>query len=328
MLAAQGRDVLLSEERIEGCRNFVNKIWNASKLSLAFAGEDRPVPAGNGSSFLPDRWIRSRAQRVIGDVHESILGYRFNEAANALYSFVWHEYCDWYLELIKPNLYGKVDRFDTGATRAAVYNTLEDILKLLHPIMPFVTEEIYQRLPGRESPSIMIAPFPAVDESQVDEESERMMETVMGIVDVIRNIRGETGIAPNVRIETVIRASGNEPFLREYEYYIRELGKVEKLTFTDGKGPDHSAVGVYRDIEVFVPLKDLIDVARELGRIEKELARIDEDGEKLMKKLGNEAFRQKAPAEVIARNEAQHSELMAKKEKLILSRKVLENLSR
>ena len=328
MLAAQGRDVLLSEERIEGCRNFVNKIWNASRLSLTFMGEQKPAHTGNSSSFLPDRWIRSRTQRVIRDVHESVLGYRFNEAANVLYSFIWHEYCDWYLELIKPNLYGKVDRFDTDATRAVLHNTLEDILKLLHPIMPFVTEEIYQRLPGRESPSVMIAPFPAVDESQIDSESEKMMETIMGIVDVIRNIRGETGIAPNVRIETVIRAGADEPFLKEYEYYIKELGKVETLTFTDGKAPDHSAVGVFKDIEVFVPLKDLIDVAKELGRIEKELARIAEDSEKLMKKLGNEAFRQKAPAEVIARNEAQYSELSARKEKLMQSRRVLENLSR
>lgn len=328
MLAAQGRDVLLSQERIEGCRNFVNKVWNASKLSLSFTGEEKPVHTGKGSSFLPDRWIRSRTQRVITEVRESINGYRFNEAANSLYGFVWHEYCDWYLELIKPNLYGKVDRFDTGATRAVVYNTLQDILKLLHPIMPFVTEEIYQRLPGREIPSIMIAPFPAVDEAQIDGESEKMMETIMGIVDVIRNIRGETGIAPNIRIEAVIRAGADEPLLREYEYYIKELGKVENLTFIDGRGPDHSAVGVYKDIEVFVPLKDLIDVAKELGRIEKELARITEDSEKLMKKLGNEAFRQKAPAEVIAKNEVQHRELSAKKEKLVLSRKVLENLSR
>ncbi len=221
-----------------------------------------------------------------------------------------------------------MDGFDTAVTRGALYNTLQDILKLLHPIMPFVTEEIYQRLPGRDSESIMVAPFPASDESEIDPESEKMMETIMGVIDVIRNIRGETGIAPNVRIEAVIKAGESTVFLKDYEYYIKELGKVEHLSFIDGKGPDHSAVGVYKDIEVFVPLKDLIDVARELGRIDKELAKIGEDSEKLMKKLGNEAFRQKAPAEVIAKNEAQYGELAAKKEKLMTSRKVLENLSR
>ncbi len=327
MLAAQGRDVLLSEERIEGCRNFVNKIWNASKLTLSFIGEEKPSHDGKGSTFLPDRWIRSRVQHVIKDVRESITGYRFNEAAGTLYSFIWHEYCDWYLELVKPNLYGKVDSFDVNATRAALYNTLDDILKLLHPIMPFVTEEIYQRTPGRGWESIMVASFPEVDPQEIDDEGEKMMETIMGVVDVIRNIRGETGIAPNVRVEAVIRANGNESLLRDYEYYIKELGKAEHISFIDGKAPDHSAVGVYRDIEVFVPLKDLIDVTRELGRIEKELAKINEDSEKLMKKLDNEAFRQKAPADVIAKNEALYGELIAKKEKLVSSKKILEGLS-
>ena len=115
MLAAQGRDVLLSEERIEGCRNFVNKIWNASKLSLSFLGDEKPAHSGKGSSFLPDRWIRSRLQQVTrrSRRHQT---YRYNEAANSLYSFIWHEYCDWYLELIKPNLYGKVTGFDTAVT--------------------------------------------------------------------------------------------------------------------------------------------------------------------------------------------------------------------
>ncbi|MEN6616092.1 MAG: valine--tRNA ligase [Syntrophorhabdus sp.] len=328
MLAAQGRDVLLSEERIEGCRNFINKIWNASKLSLSFLGEEKPNAAAGASNFLPDRWIRSRAQRVIEEVRESITSYRFNEAANALYGFVWHEYCDWYLELVKPNLYGKVERFDVSATRAAIYSTLDDILKLLHPIIPFVTEEIYQRLPGRDSESIMIAPFPAADASQIDAGSEKMMETIMGVIDVIRNIRGETGIAPNVRIEAMIRAKSDEEFLRDYEYYIKELGKVEHLSFIDGESPQQCAVGVYKDIEVFVPLKDLIDVSKELGRIQKEVAKIDEDSEKIQKKLGNESFRQKAPADVIEKNEAQFKDLIAKKKKLMQSRKMLESIWR
>ncbi len=328
MLAAQGRDVLLSEERIEGCRNFINKIWNASKLSLLFLADEKPAHSGKGSAFLPDRWIRSRTQRVINEVRESITSYRFNEAANSLYSFVWHEYCDWYLELIKPNLYGKVDRFDNEATKGALLGTLQDILKLLHPITPFVTEEIYQRLPGNDGSSIMMSPFPAVNEAEIDAEGEKMMETIMGIVDVIRNIRGETGIAPNIRIEAMIRAYGDEAFLKDYGYYIMELGKVEHLSFIDGTSPEHCAVGVYKNIEVFVPLKDLIDVAKELGRIQKELAKIEEDSEKIIKKLRNEAFRQKAPPEVIAKNEAQYTELAARREKLMVGKGVLENLSR
>jgi valyl-tRNA synthetase len=326
MLAAQGRDVLLSEERIEGSRNFVNKIWNASKLSFILVGDEKPSTTVARPSFLPDRWIRSRMQKVIKEVKASIEEYRFNDTANTLYAFVWHEFCDWYLEVIKPNLYGKVDTFDNAATRATLYRTLEDILKLLHPIMPFVTEEIYQRLPGHETESIMISPFPVFDELKVDEESEVQMETIMGVIDVIRNIRGETGIAPHVKLETIIRAGGQESLLKSYEYYIKELAKVENIFFVDGAAPEHAAVGVYKEIEVFVPLKNVIDVTKELSRIEKEIGKIDEESEKISRKLSNESFREKAPAEVIAKNEAVFAELKAKREKLEASKKVLEEI--
>lgn len=328
LLAAQGRDVLLSEERIEGARNFVNKVWNASKLALSFL-QDREIPKGTErSSYLPDAWIRSRAQKVIRDVTESINSYRFNEAASSLYTFIWHEFCDWYLELIKPNLYGKVTSFDTDATRSVLYRTLTDIVKLLHPIMPFVTEEIYQRLPGRDGESVMVSGFPVFNESEVDEESETSMMTIMGVVDVIRNIRGETGIAPNVKIGVVIRANGQQPLLEAYEFYMKELARIGNILFIDGNAPEHSAVGVYKGIEVFVPIQGLIDVQKELGRIDKELLKIHEESERISGKLNNTAFREKAPPEVIAKNEANFNELQEKREKLMASRKMLENITR
>ena len=163
MLAAQGRDILLSEERVEGARNFMNKVWNASKFAFSFIEGMEPAPEKKKSTFLPDRWIRSRAQKVIDEVRSSIDTYRFNDAATGLYSFVWREFCDWYLELIKPNLYGKVTAFDDAATRNTLYRTLADILKLLHPITPYITEELYARLPFKDAESIMIAPFPVFD---------------------------------------------------------------------------------------------------------------------------------------------------------------------
>jgi valyl-tRNA synthetase len=172
----------------------------------------------------------------------------------------------------------------------------------------------------------MISPFPVFDESEVDEKSEAQMETIMGVIDVIRNIRGETGIAPHVKVEAIIRADLHAPLLKSYEYYLKELAKVEKLLFIDGVAPEHAAVGVYKEIEVFVPLKDLIDVAKELGRIEKEMNKIDEESEKISKKLSNESFREKAPAEVIAKNEAVFAELKAKREKLETSKKLLEEI--
>ncbi len=328
LLAAQGRDVLLSEERIEGARNFVNKVWNASKLALAFLKDKEVATTGTRrSSYLPDAWIRSRAQKVIRDVTESINAYRFNEAASCLYAFIWHEFCDWYLELIKPNLYGKVTSFDADATRSVLYKTLTDIVKLLHPIMPFVTEEIYQRLPARDNESVMISAFPVFNESELDEESETNMATIMGVIDVIRNIRGETGIAPNVKIGVVIRANGRQSLLKAYEFYMKELARIKDILFTDGNAPEHSAVGVYKGIEVFVPVTGLIDVQKELGRIEKELIKIHEDSEKISAKLSNPAFREKAPPEVIAKNEASFNELQEKREKLMASKKMLENIT-
>ncbi len=326
MLAAQGRDVLLSEERIEGSRNFVNKVWNASKLSLMLMGEEKPASPSGISPFLPDRWIRSRAQKVIKEVRASIQEYRFNDTANILYTFIWREFCDWYLEMIKPNLYGKVEMFDTAFTKSVLYRTLTEILKLLHPIMPFATEEIYQRLPGHESESIMISHFPVFEESEVDDGSEMEMETIMGVVDVMRNIRGETGIAPNVKIEAVIRSGEFTRLLQSYEYYIKELTKAENITFSDGAAPEHAAVGVYKGIEVFVPLQNIIDVEKELGRIDKEIGKIDEESEKISKKLNNEAFISKAPAEVIAKNQTAFAELQAKKEKLLVSRSMLQSI--
>jgi len=328
MLAAQGRDILLSEERIEGVRNFVNKIWNASKLSLSFIGNYESQSHHRESSFLPDQWIRSRTQKMVRDVSETIEGYRFNEAASIIYNFVWREFCDWYLELIKPNLYGKVTMFDSEATLTALYRTLCDILKVLHPLMPFVTEEIYQRLPVKDYESIMASNFPCFDESELDEDSEDRMDVVMGIIDVVRNIRGETGIAPNVKVDVIIRGGDRTSLLKEYEYYIKELAKIEQLSFTAGVTPDQSAVGVYREIEVFVPLKDLIDVSKELSRINKEIAKIDDDCRRLKQKLDNPSFREKAPQEVIEKNQANHDEYLRKREKLLASKNLLENLSR
>jgi valyl-tRNA synthetase len=172
----------------------------------------------------------------------------------------------------------------------------------------------------------MITPFPVFDESEIDEESESQMETIMGVIDIIRNIRGETGIAPHVKIEAIVRAGTDASLLESYSYYVKELAKVDRLHFTDGAAPEHAAVGVFKGIEVFVPIKDLIDVAKELGRIEKEMNKIDEESERISKKLNNASFREKAPEEVIAKNEAAFAELKAKRQKLETSRKMLEGI--
>lgn len=328
VLAAQGRDVLLSEERIEAGRNFLNKLWNASRLSFSFLGDgdEKPVLSGR-SSFLPDRWIYSRLQHVIKETSDAINHYHFNDAATILYSFVWHEFCDWYLELIKPNLYGKVTAFDQDTTRKTLALTLSAILKLLHPIVPFITEEIYQRLPGINGESIMVSNLPDPDPAFIDDESEEQMDLVMGVINVIRNIRGETGIAPNVRIAVAIRAGKWEELLQAYAVYVKDLAKVESLEFVSGENPKNAAVGLYKGAEVFVPVKGLIDVDKELERIEKEVAKIDEESEKIAKKLSNMSFREKAPHDVIEKNELKYEEFREKREKLLSSREILRRVT-
>jgi valyl-tRNA synthetase len=194
--------------------------------------------------------------------------------------------------------------------------------------MPFITEEIYQRLPGNNGESIMNASFPEWNDDELNEEAEGRMDLLMGVVDVVRNIRGETGIGPNVRVEVVMRTNSNRSLLEEYGYYIKELAKIEHISFVDGEAPGQSAVGVHGEVEIFVPLKDLIDISKELSRIDKELKKIEDDCTKLMQKLNNPSFREKAPQEVIEKNMTSYEEFQGKREKLLASKQLLENLSR
>jgi valyl-tRNA synthetase len=332
MLAAQGRDVLLSEERIEGSRNFVNKIWNASRLTEALLEGQAAAPtstetsAPGASSFLPDRWIRSRLARVAKEVSEAIETYQYSDAAHVLYAFVWHEFCDWYLEVIKPNLYGKVTKFDAAATASCLRATLVDALKLLHPFMPFVTEEIFHRITAGEEGSIMVAPFPSHGEEQIDEEAENDMALIMGVVDQVRNIRGEMGFPPTTRVEVQIKARGHRELLETYEHYVKELAKISEVGYITDETPDRAAIGIYKDVEVFVLMKDMEIVRKEQTRVEKELAKVNEDIDRVFKKVNNRSFREKAPAAILAKEEANFEELKAKKEKLLASRTMLEGI--
>jgi len=329
MLAAQGRDILMSEERIEGNRNFVNKIWNAARLTVSLL-EGASLPSGPAapSEFLPDRWIRSRLQKVTREVSEAIETYRFSDAAHSLYGFVWHEFCDWYLELVKPNLYGKVTTFDGEATAANLLATLIDTLKLLHPFMPFVTEEIYQRLPQRDNDSIMVAAFPKVDLDEIDEEGEAQMGLVMGVVDAIRNIRGEMGFAPSEKVEVQIGGDGHRSLLDAYGYYIKELARVSDIAYVEGAAPKRAALAIFKDVEIFVPIRNAEVIDRERARIEKELSKVTAEIDRAFNKINNRAFREKAPDAVLMKEQANFEELRLRREKLVASKGMLEDLLR
>ena len=318
--AAQGRDVKLSEERIEGYKHFVNKIWNAARLLLMnLEGFKGPVQIPEKVTGLAHRWILSRLQRVATESSESLDNHLFNQYAQALYQFLWHEYCDWYLEIIKQDFYGE----DEGAgamARSVAASVMEKVLILLHPVMPFITEELWHKLP-HTSGSIMKASFPEAQAERIDPEAEEQMETLMAVIVAIRNIRGEMNVSPALKVEVVCLCEhGSEPeLLKEHERTITDLGKVSRLTVARAgeiNKPKYAAGTVVRDVEVFVILKDVLDFESESNRLQKELGKLEKEFGLTYRKLSNDDFLQKAPHDVIEKERDKNARLGEKIEKL------------
>ncbi len=314
--AAQGRDVRLSEERIEGYRNFCNKIWNAARFALMNLGDEAEAGAG-WAPELADRWILSRLNRATAEVTEALGAYRFNEAASTLYQFFWHEFCDWYLELIKERLYGtSPERKQTA--QHYLLQVLEESLRLLHPVMPFITEEIYQHLPAHTE-SIMTAPYPESDRDREDPGAEEQMAAVMDAVTLIRNIRGEMNIPPSKTLHPLIRARDGQTarVLSEQRAYILSLTRSEEAQVgTDLARPAASAMAVSDLLEVFVPLGGLIDFEEERSRLLKNLKKVQKEMAAVSRKLANENFIEKAPPEVVEKERQRRKDLGNKAQKI------------
>jgi valyl-tRNA synthetase len=315
--AAQGRDVKLSENRVEGYRNFVNKIWNASRFTLMNL-EDYEEGALNSSDLdLAGRWILSRLNSTVKDVTTNLDTYRFNDAASVLYQFVWHEYCDWYIEMIKPTLYGKEGDDKRRTTQTVLLEVLKTICKLLHPFMPFLTEELYSYLPG-ENGSVMISSFPEYDASIVDEALEGEMALVMDVIKSVRNIKGEVGIPPSKTVELIIKggSEASRSCLVRNRKLIDTMAKLAAFDFIDGEAPEGAATSVVGDMEIFIPLKEHVNTEEEANRLLKEISKVDKDLEFLLKKLANKNFVEKAPKEVVKKDTNRCGELKSIKSKL------------
>ncbi|SFM92947.1 valine--tRNA ligase [Thermodesulforhabdus norvegica] len=317
--AVQGRDIRLSEQRIEGYRHFVNKIWNASRLVLMNLDPDAEIPDISGKpDSLVHRWILSRLQGVIEDVERALENYQFNEHAQTLYQFVWHEYCDWYLEMIKADIYGE-DKEKRAIAQAVSARVLEKVLIMLHPIMPFVTEEIWQKLPQTDG-SIMKASFPDLNPSLKDPEAEARMGLLQEVISGIRNIRGEMNIQPGARVDVVCRCKddADRSLLEDYGYLIHDLARVNRLDIRDMSGdkPDVAAGAVAGSVEVYVLLKDLLDFNAELQRLEKEIQKVEKELFLTTRKLHNEDFLKKAPQDVVEKEREKSVRLGEKIKKL------------
>jgi len=320
--AAQGRDVKMSEKRVEGYRNFINKIWNAARFALTHINKSYNNITPQSLSLV-DRWILSRLYRVSGKVSEALENYRFNDAAGAIYNFVWHEFCDWYLEAVKPALYGKEGENRQQATLGVLWRVLHDTLILLHPFIPFITEEIWHKLPGTQG-SIMKAAFPLYADNdhgiQRDEEAESHMGLISGIITGIRNIRGEMNISPSLSLAVSAQSTDESTMktIQQHRDMIINLARLNSLSVGNAvERPKSAATVVVDDATIFVSLEGIVDFAKEIERLEKEINKLTNESAAVSKKLNNEDFLTKAPVEVVAKVKAKHDVLVEKQQKLL-----------
>ena len=315
-LAAQGRDIRLAEERIEGYRNFANKLWNAARLVLANLDGYGAARARRTRRQEADAWIESRLSATIVAVRGHLRRYRFNDAASAIYQFVWHEFCDWYLEIAKLSLYRPENPAQRLRTQHTLVTVLETTLRLLHPFMPFITEELWQRLPHTGA-SIMVAPFPTRAAMRHAPEAERAMSAVMDVITAVRAIRGEMRISPAQALTVILRPAPDAvSLLKGHASLVESLARGRVTIDPTATRPRNSALAVVGETELYVELEGIVDLAAERQRLEKEIRRAAETIEFLRGKLARPEFLERAPAEIVDKERERLGEQEALRVKL------------
>jgi len=327
--AAQGRDIKLAEERIAGYRNFCNKVWNAARFTLMNLEGFAPDSIKLEAAVLAegDRWILHRLNETIRETGKALEEYRYNEAAMGLYQFTWSEFCDWYLELTKRDLYGS-DPERKKTAQYILWYVLEQLLRLLHPFMPFITEEIWQALPkagtrseergtrNLEPASIMLAAYPEYCDKLSFPEAAANMEKVMAVISAIRNIRGEMEVPPSKEIAVILSCGSAEShsLMKHNEGSIIALARVADLAIgMQIEQPEDASIQVAGDVQIYVPLKGMVDAVAEAQRLLKEIGKVDKEIEAFLKKLENPAFVDRAPADIVAKEREKLAEVQAKK---------------
>jgi valyl-tRNA synthetase len=322
---AVGTDIVLDPADLDASfasgRNFANKLWNVGRLLLSALGDEAPAPVDRvprASLTLADRWILSRLSRTIGETTEHLERFRLNDAVGTPYHFLWDDFADWYLEEIKPRLRGESPGGD--AARAVAAHVFDTVLRLLHPAMPFITEELYRRLPGRADRSIVVARWPAAPEGHDDPDAEREFAFLRALVNAVREIRAEYGVKPGSELPASASglAAWQTAALRHEEAMVRRLAKLASLETAPPGTAGSGRVGAHALLpgggELFVPLGDAIDVSRECARLDAERTRLDRQLASVHAKLANESFRARAPADVVAREEEKERQWTAKRD--------------
>ncbi|MEC9465310.1 MAG: valine--tRNA ligase [Myxococcota bacterium] len=316
-MSASGRDIKLSVERIAGYRAFANKIWNASRFVLMRLEGETPKPLSEMQDDLEaaDRYILSRLSEAVEQSTESLEAFRFADAASTVYSFFWHEFCDWYIELVKPRLLGEAGT-SQDAARSTLVSVLDSALKMLHPMMPFITEELWQKLPiERDEPSIMLSRYPADLAHWRSTEVEQEYRYVKDAITAIRTVRSESNVAPSKRVDARFFVSVDEAAtaIEAHRAEVCTLARLESMTIeaADAARPEHAGVKVLESFEVAIPLKGLVNFAEEAERLEKSILKSQKEREKIVKKLDNKNFVERAPKEVVEKDRARAAELEA-----------------
>ena len=315
-LATTGRDVKFDMGRVEGYRNFCNKLWNAANFVIENTdGQDTGVNGEEVELSSVDRWIISQLQRTEAEVTRQLDAFRFDLATQALYEFVWDQYCAWYLELVKPVLWDENAPLERQrGTRRTLVRVLEVILRLAHPFMPFITEEIWQRIKGQagvQGDTLMLQPWPVANETRIDAAAEGDIEWVKQLMLGVRQIRGEMKISMAKRIDIIVANASAEDQRRlaDFEPLLNKLAKLESVrVLAAGEEAPMSATTLVGEMEVLVPMAGLIDKDAELARLDKEIGRLEGEVKRVGGKLSNEGFVAKAPAEVLEKERAKLAE--------------------
>ncbi|MDX1512654.1 MAG: valine--tRNA ligase [Gammaproteobacteria bacterium] len=323
-LATQGRDIRFDLGRIEGYRNFCNKLWNAARFVIMNTeGKDCGTQGGEVELSVADRWIRSELQRVEAKVIEGVAQYRFDVAAHAIYEFTWNEFCDWYLELSKPVLLDESsDEAALRGTRRTLVGVLETLLRLAHPLIPFITEAIWQQvapLAGKQGDSIMLQPYPKPDEDKLDPEADSEMTWVKGFVLGLRKLRGEMDISPGKRVPVLLQHASEQDLARvdAHRALLLSLARIERIdALTDGDGAPESATTLLGGMKLLVPLEGLIDKDAEAARLNKEIEKLNKDLTRSESKLANPNFVERAPSDVVEKEQARVREFKIAIDKL------------
>jgi valyl-tRNA synthetase len=348
-VATTGRDISWDMKRLEGYRNFTNKLWNASRYVLMNTetfdcGQSVDNnPAGEMQLSLADRWIIGQFEQTVKTVHEAFETFRFDIASQALYEFTWNQFCDWYLELTKPVLFPKSEEQSSEAqqrgTRHTLVNVLESLLRLMHPIMPFITETIWQRVQPLsdfnatseakdESVSIMTQAFPVFDEAKCDQTAIDDLEWVKQFIVAIRNIRGEMDISPSMPLPVLLQNvnENDQRRLQENEQFLLSLAKLESITNLADEAAPACASAIVGDLSVLIPMAGLINKEAEIARLDKAIEKLEKDAARTRGKLGNESFVGKAPAAVIDKEKAKLAEAESTLEKILAQKAQISSL--